>query len=151
MAILYFLIWIILNGRITLEIMIFGILISLAVSLFSRKVMGYDASNNDRILRNLPLLTKYVAVLILEIIKAAFNVMKAAVSPGLKPDPVIVTFHSGLPSKFQNVLLANSITLTPGTFTLELEGDRFVIHCLRSEYAEGMEDSVFVHLLEKLK
>lgn len=151
MAILYFLIWIVLNGRITLEIVIFGILISLAVSLFSRKVMGYDSSNNARILRNLPLLTRYVGVLILEIVKAALSVMKVCVSPGAAPDPVIVTFHSGLPSKFQNVLLANSITLTPGTFTLEQDGDRFVIHCLRSEYAEGLEDSVFVRLLRNVR
>ena len=48
-------------------------------------------------------------------------------------------------------LLANSIALTPGTYTLFLQGDHFVIHCLRPEYAEGIEDSSFVRLLRRLK
>ena len=41
--------------------------------------------------------------------------------------------------------------LTPGTYTVFQEKDRFVIHCLRREYAEGLEDSSFVHLLRRLK
>ena len=68
-----------------------------------------------------------------------------------EPDPVIVEFHSGLKTQFQNVLLANSITLTPGTITVFQEGDHFVIHALRREYAEGLESSSFIKLLDKLK
>ena len=64
---------------------------------------------------------------------------------------MLVEFHSGLPSDFQNVLLANSITLTPGTYTLEQQGDHFLVHSLVPEYAEGMAESSFVQLLRKLK
>ena len=70
--------------------------------------------------------------------------------PGKKPDPVLIEFHSGLKDPFSNVLLANSITLTPGTYTVVQEGDRFVIHCLRREFAQGIDDSSFIHLLRKL-
>jgi multicomponent Na+:H+ antiporter subunit E len=49
------------------------------------------------------------------------------------------------------VLLANSITLTPGTYTLFQDKDHFVVHCLRREYAEGMDNSTFVELLRKVK
>ena len=68
-----------------------------------------------------------------------------------EPDPVIIEFHSGFDSGLQNVLLANSITLTPGTITLFQEGDHLVIHCLRREYAEGIEESSFVRILRHLK
>ena len=59
-------------------------------------------------------------------------------------------FHSGLPTDLQNVLLANSITLTPGTYTLFQEGDGFVVHTLREDFAEGIESSVFIKLLRRL-
>ena len=59
-------------------------------------------------------------------------------------------FHSGLKTELQNVLLANSITLTPGTYTLFQEGDHFVVHCLKREYGEGMEESSFIKYLRLL-
>ena len=67
------------------------------------------------------------------------------------PDPVIIEFHSGFDTQLQNVLLANSITLTPGTITLFQEGDHFAVHCLRREFGEGIEESSFVRLLRKIR
>ena len=49
------------------------------------------------------------------------------------------------------VVLANSITLTPGTITVSVENDSFCVHCLDRELAEGMEDSVFVELLLEME
>ena len=63
----------------------------------------------------------------------------------------MIEFHSGLKGQFSNVLLANSITLTPGTYTVLQEGDRFVVHCLRREFADDVDTSSFVRLLKKLK
>ena len=48
-------------------------------------------------------------------------------------------------------LLANSITLTPGTITVAVDGDKFIVHCLDKTLAEGIESSVFVKLLEKIE
>ena len=151
MFVIFFLLWIILNGRFTVELVFFGIAIAAAVYLFLCRVFGYSPKTDLRILKNLPWIFIYCLNLIWEIIKAAFAVMGVALNPGKKPDPVIVEFHSGLAGDFCNVLLANSITLTPGTYTVFQEKDLFVIHCLRREYAEGLEDSSFVHLLRRLK
>ena len=139
-----------LNGRITLELTVLGILIAGLIWLLAFKVIGLPADTDLRLLRNLPLLTLYILNLLLEIVKAAWTVM-LTVYRADEPDPVIVEFHSGLHTKMQNVLLANSITLTPGTITVFQEGDHFVVHCLHREYAEGMEDSSFVRLLRKMK
>ena len=49
------------------------------------------------------------------------------------------------------MLLANSITLTPGTITVSVEGDRFCVHYLDKELADGVEDSVFVELLKEME
>ena len=58
---------------------------------------------------------------------------------------------STLHASWKEELLANSITLTPGTITVSVEDDRFCVHCLDKELAEGMEDSVFVKLLEEME
>ena len=149
MPILVFLLWIILNGRITLEIVFFGIGIMLLITLVAVRTIGYSLKDDWRRIKNLPVLFAYVLDLIYEILKAACLVARMVFRAD-EPDPVIVEFHSGLKTRFQNVLLANSITLTPGTITVFQEDDHFVIHALRREYAEDMEHSSFVKLLGKL-
>ena len=151
MAILLFLLWIIWNGKVSVEILLFGAALTALAMLFAIKLLGYSIESERRFWRNLPLFLRYVAVLIAEILRSAAAVGAIALSPGKRPDPVIIEFHSGLPTDFQNVLLANSITLTPGTFTLFQEGDRFMVHCLRREFADGMGDSRFIELLRKMK
>ena len=66
-------------------------------------------------------------------------------------EPALVRFKTDLKTKQARVVLANSITLTPGTITVTLEEDEYVVHCLDKELAEGMNHSKFVELLEKLE
>ena len=151
--IMYFaiiLLWIILNGRITGEILFFGIFLSVGVTLFATKVIGYSTKKDGLLLVNLPLFVEHIFVLIWEILKASLAVALLAVSRQ-KPEPVLIEFHSGLQTDLQNVLLANSITLTPGTITVFQEKDHFMVHCLRKEYGEGIETCIFVKLLGRIK
>ena len=151
MAILFFLLWIIFNGRVTSEIVLFGIAISVLLTLFICKVFGYSLQKEIKILKNLPIIALYCVNLIVEIIKASFSVMKVAFDPHARPEPVVVEFRSGLEGDLMNVILANSITLTPGTITIFQEKDHFVVHALTEEYAEGIESSSFVTLLRRFK
>ncbi len=145
-----FLLWIILNGRITLELVIFGVIIASAVTLFACRVIGYAPGTDLRVLRNLPVFILYAFNLLWQIICSSAT-MAGMVFSAEEPDPVIVEFHSGLETQLQNVLLANSITLTPGTLTIFQEGDHFVIHCLKEEFGEGMDSSTFVKLLKMIR
>lgn len=151
MPVLLFILWIILNGRITLEIILFGIAVSALVSLFSMRVLGWRPSTDAAIITNAAVLTLYFLNLIWEIIKASASVMDLLISRGRQPDPVIVEFDSEFTSSFVNVLLANSITLTPGTYTVFHKKNHFAVHCLIPEFAEGIEDSSFVRILRKLR
>ena len=150
MFFLYLILWIVLNGAVTPEILVFGVLIAGAATLLVYKVFGYSLKKELQLLTHVPLLAVFTLVLIREIVKAALSVLKMALFSSEKADPVIVEFHSGLPTDLQNVLLANSITLTPGTYTLFQEGDGFVVHALREDFAEGIESSVFIKLLRRL-
>ena len=150
MITVFFLLWMILNGRVTLELVLLGILISAAVFLFARAAFGYSAETEQLVLRYLPLAFLYVLNLIVEIVKASLHVIGIIVRPAAKPEPVLIEFDSGLETEFQNVVLANSITLTPGTITVEMKEGHFLIHCLIPEYAEGIGDSSFVRLLRRV-
>ena len=145
-----FLLWIVLNGRVTVELVIFGVVIATAVTVFADRVIGYKSATDKLILRNLPIFFLYILNLIREIIVSAFA-MAGMVYSAEPPKPVIIEFHSGFDTRLQNVLLANSITLTPGTITIFQEGDYFVIHCLKRAFGEGIEDSSFVRLLRKIR
>ncbi len=73
--------------------------------------------------------------------------MRLILSPKYEIEPKLVRFKTNLKSDTLRVILADSITLTPGTITVTLEGEEYLIHCLDKDMAEGMEESEFVHRL----
>ena len=148
---LFFAVWMILNGKVTAEICIFGVLISAALFYFMCRYMEYSLKKELLLFRLIPLFIRYFGVLVKEIVKANVCVLKIILSPELQPEPAFVYFDTDFKTGLARVLLANSITLTPGTITVSVEDDRFCVHCLDKELAEGMETSVFVKLLKEME
>lgn len=151
MYILFFLMWIIFNGRLTLEIVVFGLVIAAVLYAFICKFMDYSVAKDVALMKKSLLILQYVAVLVWEIIKANMATIRLILSSKHKAEPVLVRFRTDLKTKAARVLLANSITLTPGTITVSLEEDEYVVHCLDKSLAEGMDSSVFVRLLTRLE
>ena len=151
MLVILFALWLIFNGKVTLEIVLFGIVLSTLVYLFCCKFLGYNPKRELIALRLLPQGIGYFFVLVWEVVKANVAAISLVVSPKYEVEPALVTFRTELKSDLARTILANSITLTPGTITVELTDDEFKVHCLDKEMAEGIEDSVFVRLLQKLE
>lgn len=151
MFIAFLLLWIIFNGRVTLEILLLGCVLSAILFVFCCRFMNYSIGQDRKMLKRLPLVFQYLMILIVEILKANRQVLFFITTPRYQVEPQIVHFKSRLRTKAAKVILANSITLTPGTITIIMEGDDFYVHCLDREFAEGMEDSIFVELLEKME
>ncbi len=151
MFFLYFLIWIIFNGQFTLEIAAFGVVISGAVYWFSCKYMGWGPKRDLWILRRGGRILAYVGLLLWEILKANAAALRITLSYKKEPDPVLVRFRTKLKTVTARVLLANSITLTPGTITVALEGDELTVHCLDASLSEGLADSSFERALLKIE
>ena len=151
MFLLLLFLWFVFNGNFTVEILLFGIIISAAVCLFASKFLGYSFRREFRLLKNLPAFIAYLFILVIEIIKANLAVMKLIAQGEEKLTPAIVHFHSGLHSGLARTILADSITLTPGTITVSMHENEFYVHCLDKSLAEGITDSVFVKRLEKME
>lgn len=141
--------WIILNGRITAEIVILGLIFGAMVYGFAYKFMGLTWQKEKSFWKHLWWAVQYLVILLKEIVIANLTVLKIVLSPGKKVHPVIVSFDAPLKSHLLQVILADSITLTPGTITVRLYEEKFEVHCLDESMAEGINDSVFVKMLKK--
>ncbi len=143
--------WIVFNGRFTVEVLLFGLAISGAICFFLVRFFGYSFRKEFRAVRLIPDLLIYILILLVEIIKANFTVMKLILFKAKKIEPVVVHFHTDLKSRYAKVLLANSITLTPGTITSSMHDDEYYVHCLDKKLGNGIADSVFVRRLKKME
>ncbi len=89
-----------------------------------------------RIFRILP----YTFWLIKEIFIANLQVAYLIIHPKMPIKPSIVRFTTKLPSTIAKVILGNSITLTPGTLTIDIDSDTFLVHSLTPSSAGALED-----------
>jgi len=79
------------------------------------------------------------------------HVALIVLSPKINISPVIMEYKTNLNNNFLKVVLANSITLTPGTLTIKLTDESFTIHCLDTKFADDMNDLVFEKILKRME
>ncbi len=90
---------------------------------------------------------KYIPWLLKQILLANIHVAALVLRPRMPINPQIVTFKSKLETDISTVTLANSITLTPGTITIDIRDGVFYVHALSQKVADElnageMEDRV---------
>lgn len=151
MFIIFFAIWVIFNGQLTLEIAVFGAVISALLYAFICKFMGYQPKTDRLLIKKVFLFLQYAVVLVVEILKANVGVVRLILTSRYELEPAIVHFKVDLKSTPARILLANSITLTPGTITVLLVDNEYTVHCLDKELATGIDQSVFVKLLQNME
>lgn len=148
---IFFLTWIIFNGNITLEIVLFGVVISAAMFAFICNFMDYSLKKELLFYRKTPLFCCYILILIQEIILANLTVFRMILTRKEVMEPVLVHIRTDLKQETSRVMLANAITLTPGTITVSLTENDLLVHCLDETLSEGIEESRLVTLLRKLE
>ena len=89
-----FALWLVFNGKVTLEIALFGIGVSLIVYLFCWKFLEYSPKKELLALRLLPQGIGYFFVLVCEVVKANCSTISLIVSPKYEVEPFLVTFRN---------------------------------------------------------
>ncbi|MDP6712449.1 MAG: Na+/H+ antiporter subunit E [Nitrospinaceae bacterium] len=84
-------------------------------------------------------LVLYLPWLFWEVVKSSLNITKIILDPKLPINPRLVQYPTNLGSNTAVVLLGNSITLTPGTVTIEVSSSKLVIHALDDESSNELE------------
>lgn len=151
MLVLFFLFWLVLNGRLTVEIVLIGVVLAMLICVFAKICFNYNRQMEMTILRILPLAAAYLFVLAFEIFKSNMEVMAIVWFKKIPVDPAVVKFSIPFKTDVAKAVLSNSISITPGTITASVDGDTFYVHCLKKEMIEGIEDSTFVKLLRKME
>lgn len=126
-----FIFWILLTWTFTVQEIVAGVLVSLVVALFSAKYLIHNKPFHlFNPVKLFTLIFYSCFVFMWELLKANWDVAKRAFS--MKINPGIVRIEADVKSEYAQAMLANSITLTPGTITMDIaeEGDKlyYYIH-----------------------
>ncbi|MBO4211978.1 MAG: Na+/H+ antiporter subunit E [Oscillospiraceae bacterium] len=151
MLLFLYLIWLCLNGGLTLEICLLGLGLIALLALPAWVLFGYGLRSELRFWRRLPFFLAFVVVMIWKILLANLDVLQIILNREKKIHPVLVHCHTSLKTEFCRFLLANSITLTPGTITVSMQDDLLTVHCLSKDMLEDTENGVIVRLLQRLE
>ena len=119
-------IWILLVGNTTSDEMIVGAIASVIVTLFFFKKSNHADTRLD--LRIIVYIPMYAIVFLVALIKSNFDVAYRVIMPNLPINPGVVKVQTKLKSPMGRIALANSITLTPGTLTVDMKDDVLYIH-----------------------
>jgi multicomponent Na+:H+ antiporter subunit E len=133
--------WVIMSGMFDGFHLPLGVFSCLLVAHFSHKLLFYGEPASW--VRGLVGLVLYLPWLFWEIFLANLQVAYIVLHPRMKDllDPQLVRFKTSLKRPISRVTLANSITLTPGTITVNIEDDEFLVYALTQGAAESLPGS----------
>lgn len=137
--------WFILSGIFELKFIIYGVMTAGIISLFCFKSFYMKGAHSDRyyfLIHVNPIrLLIYFLWLLKEIVKSSFSVTWNVYRGTKSLHPQIVWFRANYDNPAARALLANSITLTPGTVTVDiLEDGTYSVHALTEESKAGLLD-----------
>lgn len=148
---MYIVFWIILCENASIETIIIGGIVCLGITLLNREFLSSKNDKRGYFFSKMKYWIEYIWTLIKEIFIANFSVAKIVLSPNINISPDVVRFETKLKSQFCRTILANSITLTPGTITVAMEDNILTVHCLEKEYIDGLVNSKFEKILLKVE
>ncbi|MCF7929607.1 MAG: Na+/H+ antiporter subunit E [Spirochaetales bacterium] len=127
LAVILALVWIMLTGVENRdEWIVGGIALVLTVLVFFRPAGVYGGLRCSP--KGIVLIPVYLVVFLWELIKSNLDVAVRVLNPRLPINPGIVRFKTKMDSDLGKLILANSITLTPGTLTVDVEDDTLTVH-----------------------
>ena len=141
--------WVVLSGFFTPFLLGAGVLCALVVTCFALRMELIDDEGHPVHL-GFSALT-YWPWLIVEIARSSWTVARIILDPRLPISPTMVKFVPGQRTIAGLVTHANSITLTPGTVSVEVSPGEFVVHGLTREGAEGCIDSEMNRRLQRFE
>lgn len=143
--------WLLLSSEYDAQHVITGIVLSAFLIWFWRDLSYLLPSKS--LMRNLPSLILFGLAILWEIVLANLSVAKSVLSSRSKLDSGFVSFKPEVETSWGQILLANAITITPGTLTIDVNPDTgvFMVHGLTKKMREGLADGRLVKLIQRLE
>jgi len=122
--ILLFLVWVGLTNSLDIQELSVGVILALGVAYF------FGGDEKLHLSRVIVKYVKFTPVFIKALVQANLEVARIVLTPKLPINPGIVKLKTKLENDYDKLILANAITLTPGTITMDLRGEDIYIHVL---------------------
>jgi len=132
-----FFFWLLLSGYFTAFLMTAGAASAIAVVALARRMEIVDHEGHPIHLGWRAL--TYWPWLIIEIVKSAWDVSKVILNPRLPVSPTLIRVKTSQKTEVGVVVYANSITLTPGTISVDVGHGEILVHALTREGAAGLQ------------
>ncbi|MCP4995151.1 MAG: Na+/H+ antiporter subunit E [Gammaproteobacteria bacterium] len=147
-----FVFWILLNGSLAIDTLGVGLLASIIITLLFRDGLSFFTefrATPEAFIAGF----RYYGYFFKEMVKSNLRVAAIVTSPDLPIEPGIVKVRTSLKTRMGRLMLANSITLTPGTLTVDLDGEWLYVHWITVESTDIDEATAsivegFEHYLE---
>ncbi len=150
--VLMFILWVLMSGLFDAFHLTLGLLSSALVAVLSHNLLFQkEKPLTERVAEGFRFVS-YAIWLLAQITLANLHVIKLALTT--RPmdkvlNPYIFTFKTFLKHDFSRFVLANSITLTPGTVTIRVKGDTFYVHAIDEAAAGDLADEESISDMER--
>lgn len=129
--------WLLLSGYFTEPLLLSLGAISVIFTVYV--ALRIDRHDGERIKLWIDIpIVRYWIWLLVEIVKANIDVAKLILAPKLALSPRMVRVKATQATDVGVVIYANSITLTPGTVTVDIDGDDLLVHAITQDMADGL-------------
>ena len=133
--------WLAIAGSLHWQHLLLGVGVVLLVLSANRDLAFAGHETAAFRLGNLPRLGAYLYFLLIDLVKANVQVAAMILHPRLPIEPHLVLFRTALRGEAPRTLLANSITITPGTITVDLHDDVLVVHALTQKASASLPEA----------
>jgi multicomponent Na+:H+ antiporter subunit E len=133
--------WILWSGYFKPLLLGLGLASALVCTYLALRMRRADGEGSQfKILQHVHQLATYWPWLLLEIAKSNIDVAKIILSGKMNIDPVMIRLKAGQATEMGQVIYGNSITLTPGTITVDIEDGELLVHALTQSGADGLHE-----------
>lgn len=146
--IVLFLFWAAFAGSFSIAEVFVGAAAAAVISLLTVRIFDFNILTPDLPVRLIRFVFVYLPRLVWEMTKANITMAKIVLDPSLPIDPGIVVAPSRLNGDLARLVLANSITLTPGTLALDVESDGVTVHCVNMKKTKMPVTAVFEDVIK---
>ena len=129
--------WIILSGKFSFILLLSGVISSLLVSYMSNDLLIGNGDIKLGFIRTIRFI-RFLPWLLWQIVLANIDLALRTLHPKMPINPILINIKNNLKTDLGMVILANSITLTPGTVTIDVNENEFLVHVISEKAAQSL-------------
>ena len=136
-VLIMFVFWIFLSGEFSFILLLSGIISSLLVSYISHDLLIGNGDMKLGFIRTIRFI-RFLPWLLWQIVLANIDLALRTLHPKMPINPILINIKNNLKTDLGMVILANSITLTPGTVTIDVNENEFLVHVISEKAAQSL-------------